>query len=175
MRISIICGAKDSGKTRAVETLSRRLRAQGLRPGGVISEAAVSAGTKISYTFKDLATGRGGLYALRRQGLIPPGQLAYEFLAEGVEFGCAAVRRAAADRVDVLFIDEIGPLEARGGGIWEPCREIFAAYPGRLVLTVRPELLDWLRKQAGMDREEVAVLTPAEAESDAGVCGPMSL
>jgi nucleoside-triphosphatase THEP1 len=165
MRITVVCGAKDSGKTRAAETLSRRLRAQGLCVGGVLSEAALSEGIKISYTFKDLATGRGRLFALRRQGVVPPGLLAYEFLAEGVEFGCAAVRRAAADPVDVLFVDEIGPLEAGGGGIWEPCREILAAFPGRMVLTVRPALLDWLRRQSGMDREEVTVLTPAEAES----------
>jgi nucleoside-triphosphatase THEP1 len=165
MRISVICGARDSGKTRAAETLSRRLRALGLRVGGVLSEAALSEGIKISYTFRDLATGRSGLYAVRRRGVIPPGLLAYEFLTEGVAFGCAAVRRAAADRVDVLFVDEIGPLEAGGGGIWEPCRETLAAFPGWMVLTVRPALLDWLRGQPGMNREEVAVLTPAQAES----------
>jgi nucleoside-triphosphatase THEP1 len=139
--------------------------------GGVLSEAALAEGTKTSYTFRDLSTGRQSLYALRKQGAIPQGALSYEFLAEGVEFGCAAVRRAAADGVDALFIDEIGPLEAGGAGLWAPCREILAAFPGRIVLTVRPALRDWLLGQSGMNREEVAVLSPAEAESifEAGV------
>ena len=163
MRIAVICGARDSGKTSAAEALSGRLRSQGLRVGGVLSEAAVSEGTKISYSFRDLSTGGQSLYATRRRGVIPHGLLAYEFLAEGVEFGCAAVRRAAADRVDVLIVDEIGPLEAGGAGLWPPCREILAAFPGRIVLTVRPELLDWLLAQSGM--REAGVRSPAEAES----------
>jgi nucleoside-triphosphatase THEP1 len=165
MRISIICGARDSGKTRAAEVLASRLRAQGLRVGGVLSEAALSEGEKTSYTFRDLSTGSRSLYARRREGAIPRGKPGYEFLAEGVEFGCAAVRRAAADGVDVLFVDEIGPLEAGGGGLWEPCREILSTFSGRIVLTVRPALLDWLLQKSGMNREEVAVLLPAEAET----------
>jgi nucleoside-triphosphatase THEP1 len=163
MRIAVICGAKDSGKTRAAEALSRRLRRQGLRVGGVISEAAMSEGTKTRYTFRDLSTGRQSLYALRKQGVIPQGVPSYAFLAEGMEFGCAAVRRAAADAVDALFVDEIGPLEAAGGGLWAPCREILAAFTGRIVLTVRPSLLNWLLGQPGM--REAAVRMPEEAES----------
>jgi len=172
MRISIICGAKDSGKTRAAQTVAARLQAQGLRVGGVLSEASLSEGTKTSYTFRDLSTGRQSLYARRRKGAVPQGEWGYEFLAEGVEFGCAAVRRAAAEGVDVLFIDEIGPLEAGGGGLWEPCREILAAFHGRIVLTVRPALLEWLRGESGMKRGEVEVLAPAQADSISAAPSP---
>ncbi len=163
MRISIICGARDSGKTRAAQALAALFLARGLRLGGVLSEAALLEGTKVSYSFRDLSTGRQGLYARRRQGALAPGSLAYEFLAEGMEFGRSAIRRAAADRVDVLFVDEIGPLEAGGGGLWDPCREIIAGFPGRIVLTVRPGLRDWLLGEAGVNREKVAVLTPENA------------
>jgi nucleoside-triphosphatase THEP1 len=172
MRISVICGVKDSGKTRAARTVVVRLQARGLRVGGVLSEGKLSEGIKTSYTFRDLSTGRQSLYARRRRGAIPPGELAYEFLAEGVLFGCNALRRAAAEGVDVLFIDEIGPLEAGGAGLWPACREILAAFPGRIVLTVRPALLEWLRGQSGIGREEVAVLSPAEAESISVFPGP---
>ena len=165
MRISVICGARDSGKTRAAGTLASRLRAQGLRVGGVLSEAALSEGEKVSYIFRDLATGRRKLYARRRQGVIPREEPGYEFLTEGVAFGCAAVRRAAAVGVDVLFVDEIGPLEAGGGGLWEPLREVISTFPGRLVITVRPALLDWLLQESGMNSNEAIVLRPADAET----------
>jgi nucleoside-triphosphatase THEP1 len=165
MRISVICGARDSGKTRAADTLASRLRAQGIRVGGVLSEAELSDGEKVRYIFRDLATGGRELYARRRQGVIPREELGYEFLTEGVAFGCAAVRRAAADRVDVLFIDEIGPLEAGGGGLWEPLREVIPNFPGRLVITVRPALLDWLLQKSGMNRSEAIVLLPADVET----------
>lgn len=165
MRISVICGARDSGKTRAADTLASRLRAQGLRVGGVLSEAVLSEGAKASYVFRDLTTGKRKLYARRRQGVIPRKDLGYEFLTEGVKFGCAAVRRAAADGVDVLFVDEIGPLEAGGGGLWEPFREVISTYPGRVVITVRPALLEWLLQKSGMNRNEVTVLQPADVES----------
>jgi nucleoside-triphosphatase THEP1 len=172
MRISVICGGKDSGKTSAARTVAARLQDQGFRVGGVLSEAALSEGTKISYAFRDLSTGRQSLYARRRQGAIPRGLPAYEFLTEGMEFGCAAVRRAAVEGADVLFVDEIGPLEADGGGLWEPCRDILAAFPGRIVLTVRPTLLDWLLGESGMIHEEAAVLSPAEAGSISAVPSP---
>jgi nucleoside-triphosphatase THEP1 len=97
--------------------------------------------------------------------VIPREKPGCEFLTEGVAFGCAAVRRAAADDVDVLFIDEIGPLEAGGGGLWEPLREVIPSFPGRLVITVRPALLDWLLQKSGLNRNEVTVLPPADAES----------
>jgi nucleoside-triphosphatase THEP1 len=162
-RISVICGGRDSGKTSTAAALATALQAQGHRVGGVLAEAVLSQGVKTDYSLVDLATGNRSLYARQRQGPIQRGVLRYEFLSEGLQFGCAAIRRAAAEGVDALLVDEIGPLEAAGGGLWEPCREILAGFSGRIVFTVRPALLDWLLERPGMSGEEVAVIAPEKA------------
>jgi nucleoside-triphosphatase THEP1 len=100
------------------------------------------------------------LYARRRPEPIPVGTPGYEFLDTGLAFGCGAIRGAAAQGVDALFIDEIGPLEMGGGGLWEALEEALAVFSGRLILTVRPSLLDALvaRLEAGGDETEIVRL-----------------
>jgi nucleoside-triphosphatase THEP1 len=162
-RVTIVIGPRDSGKTRAALSLAVRYRADGLRVGGVIAEAGLEAGIKSAYSFLDLATGNRACYARRAPYPPAPGALAYGFIPEGLAFGCAALRRAAAERVDVMFVDEIGPLEMGGGGLWEPLREIASGFDGRIVLTVRPGLVADLRSRLGFEDREVAELCPEEA------------
>jgi nucleoside-triphosphatase THEP1 len=164
-RVTIVSGPRDSGKTRACSALAARFRAEGLSVGGVIAEAECNGGIKTAYSFLDLGAGSRALYARRAPKPPSPGALSYEFLPEGLAFGCAALRRAAAALVDVLFVDEIGPLEMGGGGLWEPMREIASGFGGRIVLTVRPSLIADLRMRLGIEDRDVAVVTPDEAQS----------
>jgi nucleoside-triphosphatase THEP1 len=126
--------------------------------GGVISQGTLQEGRKHSYSFLDLRTGASRLYARRRDGPVPQGQLAFEFLDDGIAFGCAAVRGAAAAGVDALFIDEIGPLEIGGGGLWQPLREARSGFSGVLVLTTRPNLLAELIVRLSIRPWEVRIL-----------------
>jgi nucleoside-triphosphatase THEP1 len=166
-RVTIVSGPRDSGKTRAALALAARFRADGLRVGGVIAEAECTGGIKTAYSFLDLGAGSRAVYARREQKPPAPGALAYEFFSEGLAFGCDALRRAAAAPVDVLFVDEIGPLEIRGEGLWEPVREMASGFGGRIVLTVRPSLVAELRSRLGIEDRDVAVMTPDEAQAQA--------
>jgi nucleoside-triphosphatase THEP1 len=157
-RITIVCGVRDSGKTRTAGEMAAKLRGQGLGVGGVLSIAELRDGAKVGYAFLDCATGASMPYARRRPEPPGPGRLAFELLAEGLAFGAAAVRAGIADGADALFVDEIGPLEMSGQGLWEPLREARAAHAGRLVVTVRPSLLEELVTRLGIGPDEAEVI-----------------
>jgi nucleoside-triphosphatase THEP1 len=156
--ITIITGPRDSGKTKTAASMAARFMAEGRTLGGVIANAELRDGVKVSYSLFDLATRASMTYARRRIGPVPAGALAYEFLDKGLEFGCAAIRRAIAENVNAVFVDEIGPLEMNGLGLWEPVREARSAHAGLLVLTVRPDLLSFLLVKLAVRPEEARII-----------------
>jgi nucleoside-triphosphatase THEP1 len=158
-RIMIITGPRDSGKTRTAAGLARAWKGQGVAVGGVVSEAVLSGRKKVRYEFRDLLTDACTPYAVLRPDPVPPGGPAYEFLPDGLEFGCAAVLQGMDKPTSVLVIDEIGPLEMTGGGLWEPARKAASEFPGRVVLTVRPSLLEELLTRLHLEIRDVEVVT----------------
>ena len=159
-RFTFITGPRDAGKTSTIRRLADELLGAGRRVGGVIAEARLREGVKESYTFVDVATGERCLYAVWR-GNESPG---YRFLDEGLAFGCAAVRKATAAGVDALFVDEMGPFEMAGNGLWEPVREAVAAGVPGVFLTVRPGLLAQCISRLAVPAGELAVIRlPAES------------
>jgi len=161
-RVTIITGPRDSGKTRAAAAAAEQMQRNGTLVGGVIAEAELAGGIKVRYFLRDVLTGAKALYAVRRPGPIPPGAMAYLFIDEGLEFGRAAVRRGidAGTGTAAVVIDEIGPLEMAGAGLWETVREAVTGFPGRIILTVRPALLDTLREKLELAPAEVDVIQP---------------
>jgi nucleoside-triphosphatase THEP1 len=158
MRCTIITGTRDAGKTRKAAETAARLREEGATIGGIISEARMERGVKIGYAYVDLATGKRVEYARRKEAPVPPGERAFEFLDEGIAFGCKAIRAAAADRVEALFVDEIGPLEMGGGGLWAAVLESLRAFGGQVILTVRPSLAQELRAKIQPLAESVQIV-----------------
>jgi nucleoside-triphosphatase THEP1 len=161
-RLIIISGPRDSGKTRCVVALADKLHALGIPAGGVIAEAEIEAGHKIGYAFRDVITGKRAPYAIRRADAVPGSNIGYAFLDSGLEFGREALRRACAAGVAVLLIDEIGPLEIEGRGLWEALKEATTVFAGRILLTVRPSLVGTLCEKLGIGEADVTVLDPAE-------------
>jgi nucleoside-triphosphatase THEP1 len=158
MGVTIVTGPRDSGKTRTASDMASRFQAEGRRVAGVISVAELRDGTKAGYAFHDLGARVSKTYARRRIGPVPPGGLAFEFLDAGMDFGRAAIRRGCADGVDALFIDEVGPLEMGGEGLWEPLWEARSGFEGELVLTVRPALLAELLVRLSVRPEEARII-----------------
>ena len=158
MRCTIITGNRDAGKTRTAAHLAARLREDGARVGGIVSEARIEDGVKVGYSYVDLATGRRAEYARRKTAPPAPGELAFDLLDEGVAFGCSAIRAAVLSGADALFVDEIGPLEMGGGGLWPAVLESMRTFNGRVILTVRPSLAEELRARVQSLAENVQIV-----------------
>ncbi len=70
------------------------------------------------------------------------------FSPQGLEFVNQVLTRAAAE-AEVIVVDEVGPLELGGGGFAPGLRALLRSR-AFLVLTVRPSLVEEVRRWAGV-------------------------
>jgi len=157
MRCTIITGSRDAGKTRTAARLASRFREDGLRVGGVISEAAMENGAKVGYSYHDLSTGRRAEYARKKPGPVAPGTRAFDFSDAGLDFGSRAIRSAVDAGADAVIVDEIGPLEIGGAGLWPAVRDALHRFGGHILFTVRPSLVEELRARVEPLAESVRI------------------
>lgn len=115
----LLTGERGSGKTTCCRRAAALLEARGVRCGGVLCPKILTAdgeieGIEILDLLGDPTAGR--LLARAGPPLDGPRTGAYAFTEEGIRFGRQALERAATD-ADVVFGDEVGPLEMRGQGL----------------------------------------------------------
>lgn len=132
----LITSPPGRGKTTALLRLAEALRADGLAVGGVWQRAMEGAGYRAGYDLVDLATGDTLPLARRRPTADGPwGAFAFD---ESAWSWAAARIRTARLAADVMLVDEIGRLEAAGGGHLPALREVLPGERARTwVLAVR--------------------------------------
>jgi nucleoside-triphosphatase THEP1 len=138
MSLALLIGDRHSGKTSMCRRLADALRGHGLSVGGIIAPAVHEGDRCIAYEVVDLATGRSVSIATTvGPGVQQTGR--FHFLAEGLAFGKAAIEQAVSRSDDLIFVDEVGPLELTGGG-W--CEQVDKLAGRRVpaLLTVRRSL-----------------------------------
>jgi nucleoside-triphosphatase THEP1 len=157
--IVAIVGAPHSGKTTLLTEVVSRLRQRGLRVGGITQPALYEDGQRQGYRLRDAATGEEHPLARRRSDRAP-GELGYDFDGAAWTWAQRRLREARSARdLDVLVVDELGRLEARGEGhlpalaerlddervgIWllgvrADCATAIAERLGTFSLTISPE------------------------------------
>ena len=148
-RIAILTGAPGTGKTTTCRRLLDHARTLGLDCAGIFCPARFDGGVKVGIDVVDARTDEG-----RRLADVDelPGRLRagpYRFDEEAVAWGVA--RLGAACPCDVLFVDEIGPLEMDRGEGWTNALEVLRLGEYRLaVAVVRPSLVDAVRAAVGV-------------------------
>lgn len=141
-RLVVLTGGRGSSKTRWCLALRAAARAAGLEVAGVISPPVYADGGKIGIDVQDAATGERRRLAERP----PPDMtgtagLGWRFDLAALAWGDALLANAPA--CDLLFVDELGPLEFRGvGGFRSGFTAIEASRYRLAVVVVRPELID---------------------------------
>jgi nucleoside-triphosphatase THEP1 len=115
--IFVLSGPVQAGKTGFLKRLVAQLKISGLTLSGYLSESIRTAGEIEGYDLLDLNSDRR-VPLLRKSGLnslvARAGQ--YYFLSSGLEAATEIIASAAGS--DLLIIDEAGPAEIKGEGIW---------------------------------------------------------
>lgn len=138
--IFFITGESGSGKTTLMREVSVRFKQKGVAAGGFLAPGRWEQGRRSGFSLFNLLTQEefplasvdsiGGL----QQG---PFRFDADVLHKGVQL---LIDQANDQSVDILFVDEVGPLELRGGG-WAPALKLLAASQKPQVWSVRPAII----------------------------------
>ncbi len=145
----LLVGERGAGKTTCCAAAATRLRERGLRPAGVLCPKLVDgAGRVTGIEILDLLPDPPSRRVLARtdQALAGPRTGAYRFSEEAFRFGRLALEEGAR-RGDVLFADEVGPLEMRGEGLSNIFALARSPAPLPMVLVVRTSLVSELAER----------------------------
>jgi nucleoside-triphosphatase THEP1 len=138
--ILVLTGPVHGGKTTFLERSLARWAARGITAGGFLSVAVTGTGGATGYDLLELRTGCGYPY-LRREGKSGADRIGpFFFVPETLELARSIVREA--DPRELLIVDEVGPLELLGGGLWPALREALSRPGLRCLLVVREEILE---------------------------------
>jgi nucleoside-triphosphatase THEP1 len=145
--ILVLTGPVHSGKTSLLENLVRELSEQGVTIEGFLSLAVFRDGEHIGYDLLDLKEHKTRPY-IRKEGepnweRVGP----HFFIPEGLETAKKMIWHHRED--SVLVVDEAGPLELQGRGLWPALRDTLSNPSLRCLLVVRRNVLGEFRKLLG--------------------------
>jgi nucleoside-triphosphatase THEP1 len=143
-----VVGDQGAGKTTAVIGLCDSLIASGHDVAGVLQPARHVDGKRVGYDLLDPHDGARFDLATRKTSF-GPGELCYAFDDAGWGWGSTRIARARRD-ADVLVVDEMGKLEARGQGhVPALVQDVDDERCGVWVLSVRAGALDAVAAAVG--------------------------
>jgi len=148
--VLVLAGPVHSGKTTFLERSLPLWAGRGLELRGFLSPAVTDASGARGYDLVEIGTGRRQPY-LRRDGEKGAERTGpYAFVAGTLERARSIVR-GPGPRGGILVVDEVGPCELRGGGLWPALRAALGRAEETLLLVAREEIIP----------ELFAALTPA--------------
>lgn len=155
-KIMILSGDIDSGKSTLCLHLLERIKTSQLDAKGIISPPGVDNGVKSEINILNVATGEmrnlATLNSMNPQGIYTT---RWQFSKESLDWGNQILLQATP--CDLLFIDELGPLELERNEGWQ---EGLIALESRnyalAILVVRPRLIQNV-KERWQDAEIITV------------------
>lgn len=162
-RAVILSGERGTGKSTLCIKLAKKIRGT----GGIVSPGLFdSSGSKIGFDCLDVISGDSWELGRVRAAYLDDdrcggsgegGTGKYLFDKTGVLRAVAAIRDSIGRAGGTTLIDEIGPLEFRGGG-FAPVLPLLAAAPD-LIIVVRPGLIEKLLPVVPVHHVRVFYLT----------------
>ena len=148
----VFSGPVHSGKTTFLAGAAAQWKASGLDVGGFLSVARLKNGRGQGYDLVDLKDGTSAPFLTRKGEPDWPSIGPWHFYPAILEKARSILHR---DRdADVLVVDEIGPLELGGEGLWPAFVEALAG--GAICLcVVREDILDEFRARIGSKEPRV--------------------
>ena len=143
MTVTLVVAVKGEGKTSFLRTYVVNAASRGRSAGGVAAPAVFKGSERIGYDLLDLRTGhRQPLARVADSRRAAPTVGIYCLDENAIARGTAAIISAVRDNLDLIAIDEVGPLEFRGGG-WASAVELAlreCRSSQELIIAVRPAL-----------------------------------
>jgi len=137
--IFVLTGAVHSGKTTSLEKIIHNLGKENSRIDGYLSKALLENQEIIGYDLFDLREERSAPF-IRRQGEEDWERVgSYSFNPQGLSRAKSIILRGT--KADILVVDEVGPLELAGKGIWPALEKVLFLPKPHFILAVRKRIL----------------------------------
>jgi len=151
--ILVLTGVVHSGKTTFLKNLLPSLEALRLPVCGYLNPLVMVEGRAAGYDLFDIRKGQAVPF-LRTEGEAGWQKVGpYFFLPGGLEAATAAIRGHRPG--ETLIVDEVGPTELSGRGVWPALKEALSKPSANCLLVVRKPLLTDLRRMLGNQQVEV--------------------
>jgi nucleoside-triphosphatase THEP1 len=140
-KVFILTGEKHKGKTTFAAALAEALKKQGIVTGGFLAPGKFENNRRSEFDILNLKTGsRKPLCSIHRTEGDSIGP--FKFDLSGQQFGNQILSPENLGKTDVVFIDEIGPLEIKNQG-WAPAINKLMDNPERThIWIIRKGLVD---------------------------------
>jgi iron complex transport system ATP-binding protein len=163
--ITILTGPVGSGKTTFLERSLPSLRERHPNLDGYLSLRVLADGETAGYDLRDLRTAARTPLLRRRGDADGPRVGPYVLLPRGLAAAGEIIRRG--DPADLLIVDEVGPLELAGGGVWPVLIGELSGRNRPALVVVRESLVDRVRAAfAGRELEVIRADAAVVAVSD---------
>ena len=150
MKVWIVTGDKNGGKTSMLYALCSRLDSEGYTLAGVIQVATLPNKEKTEWVLSDQGSGEIRFLMgikqqenLRKFGRFFIDDSAFQWADEKI--------MAKVASADYITIDEVGPLELEGGGFDKTIKKLLALRDKTLILVIRSALLEAVLKHYNID------------------------
>jgi nucleoside-triphosphatase THEP1 len=148
-----VVGTRQTGRSEITHVLAERLRQEGVRVIGFVSEPIERDGTTVGYDLVELPAGRR-----RRLAEVGPRPRLCRWVFDDALFVDAA-RQVSGGDAEVVIL-QVGTLEASGDGLWAAIEAALAAPARLVVLAIRPHLL--VRVADRLPEPAAAIELPAD-------------
>lgn len=157
----ILTGPRRSGKTTLLADAAQIWKERGLCFGGVLSRGVGGPVNVTGYDIQDLKSGRSFPF-LRRAGR-PEWEKAGRFavLPGAVEAAAKILLETPGD--EPVIVDEAGPLELQGRGLWPALARLLSIPSKPRLVVVRDSLLARFRVFAALEQASVVSVDDPDA------------
>jgi nucleoside-triphosphatase THEP1 len=147
--VILVTGGKHCGKTTLVADFVASLSGCGLRIAGILARGLWRDNLRAGFDLVNLSDGSVCPLARRRDHPDPHHHLMFDFLETGMRAGSQALDPRLCRRADMVVVDEVGKLEARGDG-WAPhIKALLTIDPPLFILIVRLDCMQRIRDRFG--------------------------
>lgn len=145
--IYILTGPVHAGKTTLLQNVTTQLKRKNISVGGFLSLYTEEKDQFIGYDLFDLHQETRTPF-IRKVGEKFWQRIgSFFFIPESLDRAQSIIRRSTS--ADICVVDEVGPLELEGKGLWPALEEVMFLSSSHCVLVVRETILElWLRTLA---------------------------
>ena len=143
--IHILTGPVHSGKTTLLQNVTSHLKCQKISVGGFLSLYTEEKDQFVGYDLFDLKRETRTPF-IRKEGKKTWQRIGpYFFIPESLDYAQNIIRQST--KADICVIDEVGPLEYEGKGLWPALEKLMTLPTPEFILVVRETILDnWLKR-----------------------------